>query len=111
MCSIIGDNLVLKSMEKEINSLPELTGYSFTGDVLDFPFSVVYKVEENERNITALEFLRNDLLESARDAILKSWGKIPNVCVGAIYTKDKTEVYLAHTQPFEEILPIYPFAN
>lgn len=111
MCSIIGDNLVLDSMEKESNNLPEVVGYNFTGDILDFPFSLVYRVEENERNITALEFLRNDLTESARDALLKSWEKIPDVCVGAIYTKDKTEIYLVHTQPFEEIVAIYPFAN
>ena len=98
-------------MEKERNLLPEMSKYSLTGDVLHFPFSFVYKVVENEENITALEFLRNDLIDSARDAVLKSWENIPDVSVGAIYTGDKTDIYLAHTQPFEEILAIYPFAN
>lgn len=98
-------------MEKERNILPEVANYSLTGDILKFPFSVVYKVVENEANITALEFLRNDLTESARDAVLNSWEKIPDICVGAIYSEDKVEIYLTHTQPFDEILAIYPFAN
>ena len=98
-------------MEKENNLLPEIPTYRFTGDILNFPFSVVYKVAQNEKNVTALEFIRHGLLESARDAVLRSWENIPDVCAGAIYTEGKTEIYLAHTQPFEEILAIYPFAN
>ncbi|MFA5622759.1 MAG: hypothetical protein WC981_00830 [Candidatus Dojkabacteria bacterium] len=98
-------------MEKEKRVLSEMSEYSLTGDILHFPFSVVYKVAENEKKITALEFLRDNLLESTRDAVLRSWENIPDVCTGAIYSGDKVEIYLAHTQPFKDILAIYPFAN
>ncbi len=96
-------------MEKERNLLPEMSEYSFTGDVLYFPF--VYKVQENEKNITALEFLRDNLIESVRDALLNTWENMPDVYVGAIYSEGRTEIYLVHTQPFKEISAIYPFAN